>query len=388
MKLSDRVSSISPSLTRQLFDLAQEYSDVIDLTLGDPDLKPAQYIRDAACKAIQEGKTRYSANSGLLEVRRIIAEFNSKRYQIPVQQEEVMLTVGGMEAIYLTLYSLINPGDEVIIPAPYWINYAQMVKLCGGVPIIIPTREENNFSVSEAELRNSVTNKTKLIILNTPNNPTGCIYSEENLRMIAKIVTEQDLYIISDEVYQSLIYDNRKHFSVFTIPGMKDRMIVVDSMSKHFSMTGWRLGYAIAPAELVSNMAKLQENIASCAPLPSQHAAFEAYTKAQENQDSTILNEFAKRREIILSGIKSIPGLTIHGIDATFYAFVNISEFKINSLTFAMELLKEQHVAVVPGRTYGEWYDNYIRIAFTLKEEKLKEAIERIRRFVNQIQGF
>ncbi len=383
MRYSEKINCIKPSLTRQLFDLAQGYDDVIDLTLGDPDIIPPQNVRDATCKAIQEGKTRYSANAGLMIARKTIADFNSEYYGGKISPEEIMLTVGGMEAVYLSLACILNPGDEVIIPAPYWINYVQMTKICGGVPVIVYSDEKDNFAVQMEQLKSAVTSRTKAIILNSPNNPTGSVLSKETLNVIADLAIRHDLLVISDEVYKTLIYDQKQHHSIFTLPEMKERTVVIDSMSKHFSMTGWRLGYAIAPPEFVKNMAKLQENVAACAPLPSQYAAVEAYRKDADY--SGIRKEFALRRDIILRKIKDIPKISLRGIDATFYAFVNIAETKLNSLDFAMNLLKEQHVAVVPGRTYGENYDNYIRIAFTLKAEKLLMALERIKKFVSTL---
>lgn len=380
MQISDRAKQLTPSLTRRLFDLAQGISDVIDLTLGDPDVVPPQKIRDAATAAIQEGKTRYSQNAGLIMAREAVARFNSKLYGQAIAPSEVILTCGGMGALYLMLASLVNPDDEVLIPAPYWINYKQMTQLCGGVPVIVPTTEAKNFTVTAEALAAAVTPKTKVLILNSPNNPTGRRIAASDLDALARLAIEKGLFVISDEVYRSLIYDGARHESIWTRPGMRERCAIIDSMSKRFSMTGYRLGYAIAPTELVTAMTRFQENVAACAPLPSQYAALTGYSGKVDT--SYLEKEFAERRQVILEGIRQIPKLSLTGIDGTFYAFVNIGETGLNSYDFAMQLLEKAAVAVVPGRTYGEMYDNYIRIAFTLGVARLKEALERIENFI------
>ena len=382
MKLSERVKYLKQSLTRQLFDMAQGMPNVIDLTLGDPDILPDEAIRNAACEAVMAGRTRYSPNAGLPALRDAVASFNTIRYGLQVEPSEVVVTVGGMEAVYLLLSCLAEAGDEVIIPAPYWINYVQMTQICGATPVIVPSYEEDGFAVTASELEKAVSPRSKVLIINTPNNPTGRVISKERLHEIAEFAITHDLFVISDEVYRSLIYDGKKHSSISTMPGMRGRCAVVDSMSKRFSMTGYRLGYAIAPSELAVCMTRMQENVAACAPLPSQYAALKAYKENLESGE--IFDEFSKRRTAILEGIKSIPQLGLSSIDGTFYAFVNISKCKMNSYDFACKLLKKRQVAVVPGRTYGDEYDNYIRIAFTLCCDRLHEAIARIKAFIDE----
>lgn len=384
MKLSTRASELAPSLTRRLFDLAKQYDDVVDLTLGDPDIVPPQVIRDAACAAIQEGKTRYSQNAGLLAAREAIARFNGRLYGCEIAADEVMVTCGGMEAIYLMLSCLVNPGDEVIIPAPYWINYKQMTQLCGGVPVIVPTRVEDNFDITAVMLAAAITPRTKVLIINSPNNPTGHIVSGEVLDQLAKLAVEKDIFVISDEVYRSLIYDGKKHESIWTRSGMRERCAIVDSMSKRYSMTGYRLGCAIGPKDLILAMTRFQENVVACAPLPSQYAAVAAYGNGLNCPD--VLAEFARRRQVIIDGIAKIPKLSLSAIDGTFYAFINISKTGLTSYNFSMRLLEKQHVAVVPGRTYGDDYDDYVRIAFTLDVKRLQMAIGRIENFVLDLQ--
>ncbi len=384
MRISRKANVIEPSLTRDLFNRALRLGDVINLTLGDPDLPPPQNVRDAACTAIQNGKTRYSANAGLLELRQVIAELFTREYGSPCNPaEDVVTTVGGMEALYLALSSSIDPGDEVIIFAPYYVNYVQMVRMNGGVPVIIETNESDGFVIEPATLESRLTRKTAAIIVNTPCNPTGTILPRAVLKEISRVAKERDLLVISDEVYKSLVYDGAEHFSVLEFPEMRDRTILVDSLSKKFAMTGWRLGWAVGPKDLVAAMTKMQENVAACAPLPSQYGAIEAL---KANTDIAYIRKtFAKRRDLIFQRINECPRLSALKPAATFYIFVNIRETGLKSLDFALKLLESQHVAVVPGVTYGKAYDDYVRIAFTHDISVLSEACIRIRRFVEAL---
>lgn len=384
MKISQAVNSITPSLTRELFNLAQEYDDVIDLTLGDPDIQPDDRIKEAACAAIREGKTRYSANAGLVEFRKVISEQFEKEYEIKVAPERnVIVTVGGMEALYLSLRCLIDEGDEVIIPAPYYVNYAQMVRSCGGIPVIVNTSEESGFVVSASQIKEAITSKTVAMILNSPCNPTGQILGLDTLQELAAIAVQYDLAVISDEVYKSLVYTSSPYRSIATFNGMKERTIVVDSLSKRFAMTGYRIGYAIGPDNIIASMIKLQENVAACAALPSQYAGIAAYKYCAN--DKWIAGIFEKRCKSMSAAINKIENISCLEPVATFYLFVNIQNTKMDSITFARQLLKQQHVAVAPGITYGDAYDGFARIACTLKEEILLEACDRIAKFVKEI---
>ena len=383
MKFAQRVSYLKQSLTRKLFDLAQTIPDAIDLTLGDPDVLPPKEIRDAACSAIIEGRTRYSQNAGLLECRNILAKFNATLFKREISAQEIMLTCGGMEALYLALSSLVESGDEVIIPGPYWVNYKQMTQICGATPVIVPTRESDNFAISVDALAKAVSSNTKVLILNSPNNPTGRIIPGKILDGIADFAIENNLFVISDEVYRSLIYNGQNHESIWTRPGMRERCAVVDSMSKRFSMTGYRLGSIIAPEELITVMTRLQENVAACAPLPSQYAAINGYGEGVDA--AYLLEEFTARRSIVLKSFADMPKLSLSGIDGTFYAFVNIGKTGLKSFDFAMKLLECQSVAVVPGVTYGDDYDDYIRIAFTVNKKMLSLAMNRLREFAEHL---
>ncbi|MBO7685931.1 MAG: aminotransferase class I/II-fold pyridoxal phosphate-dependent enzyme [Kiritimatiellae bacterium] len=383
MKLTQRVLGMAPSLPRKLFDMAKEIDgDVIDLTLGDPDVPPPANVRAAACAAIEACQTRYSQNAGLYEARKAVAAFQRTKYGRDVAAEDVILTVGAMGSIFQQLFSLVEPGDEVIVPAPYWVNYVEVTKLCGAVPVVVSAREENGFSVTAEQVAAAITPRTRVVVVNSPNNPTGRVLREDAVRGIAELAVKHDLFVISDEVYRSLVYDGIPYLSIFDLPEMKGRCSVIDAVSKQFSMTGYRLGYTIGPRPLVETMTRLQENINACAPLPSQYAAIAAY--GPETDASYLFREYAARRQIVVEGIHAIPGLSLGGVDAAFYAFVNISATGMDSQSFAYGLLKEQRVAVVPGLAYGDAYDNFIRIAFTVSGERLREALGRLRAFTTR----
>ena len=381
MKISQKAEVIEPSLTRDLFNRALKLDDVINLTLGDPDLPPPHSVRNAACDAIQKGKTRYSANAGLIDLRKAIAGSFAKEYKLPCDPScDVMVAVGGMEALYLAFSSIIDPGDEVVIFAPYYVNYVQMVRMNGGVPIIIETKESDGFAINPKALEVHLSDKTVAIVVNNPCNPTGALLPRTVLGEIASIAQERDLYVISDEVYKSLVYDGKKHCSVLEFPGMRERTILIDSLSKKYAMTGWRLGWAVGPREVIAAMTKVQENVAACAPLPSQYAAIEALN--DDTDVAYIHSTFAERRDLIYREINACPKLSALKSAATFYIFVNIKETGMKSLDFSLKLLEAQHVAVVPGVAYGKAYDDYVRIAFTHDVGVLSEACGRIRRFV------
>lgn len=376
--------NIQPSLTRRLYDKAKEYKDVVDFTLGDPDYPTPESIRQAGCAAIQSGKTKYSANAGIRELRNIIAEHIYKETGVLYQSDnEIIVTVGAMEALYLSLLCILNPGDEVIIPAPYWVNYCHMVQMCGGKPIIVYTDESSDFIVDVDAVGAAVTEKTRAIILNSPNNPTGTIYDDKSLEQICNLSKKHDFTILWDECYKHIVYDTR-FVSVLEINDIKDRVVVINSCSKEFSMTGWRLGYAAAPADLVANMTKLQENIVACAALPSQYAAIEAFGR-EHSEVKEMRKGFERRRNTLVNGINKTDKLRCRLPKGTFYAFVNIEKTGLGSVNFAYNLLDKKQVAVVPGITYGEKYDNFIRISYTMDEEQIKKGVERISEFVKSI---
>ncbi len=381
IKISKMAQAIEPSLSRRLFNMAKEYEDVIDLTLGDPDLLPAPAIRSAACEAVMEGRTRYSANAGLPALREAIAKRFSEEYGMEVDpQSEIVVTVGGMEALFLTFACLLDPGDEVVVPAPYYVNYVQMIKMCGAVPVVVDSEEGADFLPSLAAIEDAITDRTVALLVNSPCNPTGAVMDADLLQALGDLAIRHDLVVVSDEVYRTLVYSEASCPSIFTVPGMRERTVVVNSVSKRFSMTGYRLGYAVVPTTLADSMTIMQENVAACAPLPSQYAALAAYELC--GNDPTVKEVFEDRREALCTALAEVPGLRFAKPRGAFYLFVNVSGTGFDGLQFAYELLREEQVAVVPGITYGSAYGDYVRIAYTLDVSLLEEAALRIKRFV------
>ena len=383
--ISQVANTIEPSLIRSIFNLAKTMDDVVDFTLGDPDAQPHQAIKDAACQAIQEGRTRYSQNAGLLELRETIHSYYLRKEGFvydPVS--EIMVSVGAMEGLYLAFLSMLDDGDEVIIPAPYYVNYVQMVQLCHATPVIVDNPNAEALSFNVEDIVSAITPKTKAIIINTPSNPSGKLIPWEKVEALAKIAKEHDLVVVADEVYKCLIYDGKPFRSIVSIEGMRERTILVNSLSKEFCMTGYRLGYVLGPQEIIAAMTKLQENVAACAPLPSQYAGIEALS-GREDYSKNMVDVFTERRNVLYNGLKALPKIKCMLPEATFYMMVNISETGMNSLDFAHALLKNARVAVVPGIAYGKSCDKYVRIAFTLDRSRIVEGVKRIKSFVETL---
>lgn len=382
MRTSDMMKNLQPSLTRKLYDMASQYSDVIDFTLGDPDFETPEYVKRAGCKAILEGKTKYSANAGLQELRNIISLKIEQETGIHYEpQTEILVTVGAMEGIYLALCGLINPGDEVIIPSPYWVNYKHMTEMLGGVPVLINADEEHDFVVEADKIIRAVNDKTKVILINSPNNPTGAVYDRNTLEKISSIAVKNDITVIFDECYKNIVFEGEQFVSILDFFNMKEYSVVINSCSKRYSMTGWRVGYIAGPAELIGNLPKLQENIAACVSLPSQYAAISALSNNDE-EPNKMRDGYERRRNILVEGINSIPNLSCKYPKGTFYVLINIKQTGMKSEEFAYALLRKAHVAVVPGITYGDACENYVRVACTMSEDKIIKGINRIRRFV------
>ena len=378
MKTSRFADAVTPSLTRKLFNMASSLGgDVIDITLGDPDVPTPKEIRNAAVEALSRvGTMHYSANAGLPELREAYSHFFNNNYYAKISPgKNLIVTVGGMEALFLALSSMIDAGDEVIIFEPYYVNYLQMIRMCGGIPRIIERLGKSTRQTAE-DIHSSVTSRTVAIIINSPCNPAGDIMPLALIEAIADIARKNNLAVISDEVYNSLVYDGKKAASIYDIDGMQERTIVIDSCSKRFAMTGWRVGFAAGPEDVIANMTKLQENVAACAPLPSQYAAIRAYSGGFDY--SYIQDTYQRRRDILTQELSEIPGISFTPPEATFYCFLDVG---IDSEKFAYSLLEHEHVAVVPGIAYGENYSEYIRLAFTVSDDVLREALKRIADF-------
>jgi aminotransferase len=383
--ISQVANTIEPSLIRSIFNLAKTMDDVVDFTLGDPDVQPHQAIKDAACQAIQEGRTRYSQNAGLLELRETIHSYYLRKEGFnydPVS--EIMVSVGAMEGLYLAFLSMLDEGDEVIIPAPYYVNYVQMVQLCHATPVIVDNPNAEALSFNVEDIVSAITPKTKAIIINTPSNPSGKLIPWEKVEALAIIAKEHDLVVVADEVYKCLIYDGKPFRSIVSIEGMRGRTVLVNSLSKEFCMTGYRLGYVLGPQEIIAAMTKLQENVAACAPLPSQYAGIEALS-GREDYSKNMVDIFTERRNVLYNGLKALPKIKCMLPEATFYMMVDISATGMSSLDFALALLKNARVAVVPGIAYGKSCDKYVRIAFTLDKSRIDEGAKRIESFVETL---
>ena len=382
MELAALTRVIAPTLSRQLFMMAKQYDDVVDFTLGDPDIPTPTAICEAAAKPATEGKTRYAPNAGLPALREVIAKQVSKESGIAYDANNVAVTVGATEAVYLAFMARINPGDEVIILAPYWVQYEDIVNLLGGKPVIIDAFKED-FEPDINAIRQAITDRTKVIVVNSPNNPSGYIYKDSFLKELAELAIANHITIFDDEAYRSLVYE--QEFPSITKYCRKDTVAIINSFSKQFAMTGWRVGYVVAEEEFINAVVKFQQNIAVCVATPNQYAAIEAMTNADKYAGG-IKDVFTKRRETLIRELNKIDKISYQTPQGTFYAFIDISKTGKDSKSFCFELLEKEHVAVIPGIAFGEAFDNYIRLAFTLNEDKIVEGISRISKYINAIQ--
>lgn len=378
MELAALSRVIAPTLSRQLFMMAKQYDDVIDFTLGDPDIPTPKPICDAAYRAAIEGQTRYAPNAGLPALREAIAKQVTLDSGIEYSATNVAITVGATEAVYLSFMACINPGDEVIILAPYWVQYENIVKLLGGKAIIIDTFKEEFEPDLNAVLK-AVSGHTKAIVVNSPNNPSGYIYKDRFLKELAEMARSNGIMVFDDEAYRSLVYD--QEFPTIAKYCKREEVVIINSFSKQFAMTGWRIGYVVADGSIIDAVVKFQQNIAVCVPTPNQYAAIEAITNT-EKYAGRIRDVFHKRRDVLTRELSKLDILKYLIPAGAFYAFIDISDTGMDSKTFSFSLLERQHVAVIPGIAFGNAFDNYIRLAFTLNEDKLMEGINRIRSFI------
>ena len=381
MDLSALTRVVSPTLSRQLFMMAKQYDDVVDFTLGDPDIPTPLPICEAAINAAKAGHTRYAPNAGLPALREAIAKQVSIESGIAYEANNVAVTVGATEAVYLAFMACINPGDEVITLAPYWVQYENIVKLLGGKPVIIDTFKED-FEPDMGTICSAISNKTKVIVVNSPNNPSGYIYKDGFLKELAELAIANHITIFDDEAYRSLVYE--QGFPSITQYCHKEDVVIINSFSKQFAMTGWRVGYVVGEEDFIKEVVKFQQNIAVCVATPNQYAAIEAITNTDKYAVG-IKDVFTKRREVLIRELNKIPSIKYQAPQGTFYAFLDISATGMDSKTFCFSLLEKEHVAVIPGVAFGEAFDNYIRLAFTLNEDKITEGISKINKFVNNI---
>ena len=385
MELSKSAGSIKHSAIRRMFNKAMQYDHVISFTLGEPDFTASPNVVEAGCEAIREGKTKYSANAGIVPLREAVAASLKRDMDMEYDPAtEISITTGGMGALFLTLKSLVNPGDEVIICEPYWTNYVQQVQMCDGVPVFVVCREDNDFMLDLKDLENVVTDKTKVLIINSPSNPTGSVLDEATLSGIAEIAKAHDLVVISDEVYKTIVYDGLEYKSISQFPGMKERTVVVNSFSKGYAMTGWRVGYAAGPDWIIDCVTKLQEDVAACAAMPCQYAALEALTGSQEF-NHYMVEKYAERRKVMVEKLNEIPGVSCKAPKGTFYAFANIKELGLGSQDFADKLLEEKQVVVVPGTSFGEGGEGYISLSYATDMKNIVEGLKLIGEFATEL---
>ena len=381
--LSHGVRSIKPSGIRKFFDLVQGRKDVITLGVGEPDFVTPWHVREAAVYSLEKGKTQYTSNAGMPELREAIAAYLANRFNLSYDPaREIFVTIGGSEAIDLALRALINPGEEILVPEPCYISYSPITSLSGGVPVGVETLAEDNFKLRADKLEAAITPRTKALILCYPSNPTGGIMTYEDWLPIARIVEKYDLIVIADEIYAELTYGSR-HVSFASVPGMKDRTILVSGFSKAFAMTGWRMGYVCGHPELIGAMLKIHQYTVMCAPIMGQIAAIEALTNGLEEMERMV-ESYNQRRRLVVKGFREI-GLDCHEPQGAFYAFPSIRSTGLDSETFAERLLMEAQVAVVPGNVFGLGGEGHVRCSYATSVAQLNEAIERIGRFVDKL---
>ena len=378
--ISPVVSALPPSGIRKFFDIVAEMDDAISLGVGEPDFTTPWAIREAGIYSLEKGQTHYTANAGLMELREEICNYYDRKFDIKYNpKKEVLVTVGGSEAIDLMVRTLINPGDEVLIPEPCFVCYRPCTVMAGGVPVPIETKEEDNFRLLPEQLKEKITDKTKLLILPYPNNPTGAIMTESDLKAVAEVLRDTDIIVLSDEIYAELTY-GRRHVSIASIEGMRERTIVASGFSKSYAMTGWRLGYSAAPKEITEQMLKIHQYAIMCAPTMSQYAAIEALSNGDADI-AEMTSEYDRRRKYIVDGLRKL-GFPCFEPEGAFYVYPNISGFGMSSEAFCNELLKETHVAIVPGTAFGSCGEGFARISYAYSVKHIETALERISGFV------
>jgi aminotransferase len=384
-RISQKAAAVPPSGIRKFFDIAATMEDVISLGIGEPDFVTPAVILQAGIASLERGETRYTSNSGTIELRRAISARLEALYGASYNPEdEVLVTVGVSEALYLAANAILDPGDEVIVPEPCFVAYSPEVILAGATPVTIATRVENDFQVTGAEIKAAITPRTKALLIGYPNNPTGAVLSRQRLGEIARVAETHDLLVISDEIYDRLVYGSHRHVCFASLPGMQERTILISGMSKDYAMTGWRIGYAAAPADILAAMRKIHQYTIMSAPTTGQAAALVALTDPRaEEAVLSMLASYDQRRRLIVDGLNSI-GLACFEPQGAFYAFPNVEISGMDEDTFAWTLLEEEQVAVVPGTAFGAAGKGFVRCSYATSTEKLEQALERMHRFVRR----
>lgn len=382
--LSSRAMELKPSGIRKFFDILEEMQDVVSLTVGQPDFDTPWHIREAGIRSLEEGRTYYTSNSGTVELRREISAYQKRRFGLEYDpKNEIIVTVGGSEAIDLALRAVVNIGDEVIVPEPCFVCYSPLVTLAGGAPVTINLRAENDFRLTAAELEAAITPKTKAVVLAFPNNPTGAVLDGNDLENLAEVIRRHNILVISDEIYAELTYGER-HVSIASLDGMRERTTIAAGFSKSYAMTGWRLGYTLAPPEITAQMLKIHQFAIMCAPTASQFAAVEAVRNGDEDIEF-MKAEYDGRRRFVVSGLHDM-GIDCFVPRGAFYVFPDISGFGMTSEEFCGRLLREKHVAIVPGTAFGECGEGFARISYAYSLRHLEKALKRMEEFINDLQ--
>ena len=383
--LSDKIVQIPPSGIRKFFDIVNEMDDAISLGVGEPDFDTPWHVREEGIYSLEKGRTFYTSNAGLKPLKDEISYYLKRRCDVSYDPDhEILVTVGGSEAIDIALRAMLNPGDEVLIPQPSYVSYLPCTVLADGVPVIIELEEKDRFRLTPEKLLEKITDKTKILILPFPNNPTGAIMEREDLEKIAKIVIEKDLFVLSDEIYSELTYTDR-HVTIASLPGMKERTVLINGFSKAYAMTGWRLGYAAAPEIILKQMLKIHQYAIMCAPTTSQYAAVDAMKNWDQDVED-MRESYNQRRRYLLHAFEEM-NISCFEPQGAFYTFPNIKRFGMSSDEFATRLLKEEKVAVVPGTAFGDCGEGFLRISYAYSLESLKKALGRIKRFVDRLDG-
>ncbi len=384
-RISRRIAAVPPSGIRKFFDIAATMPDVISLSIGEPDFVTPVVIREAGIASLRRGETRYTSNSGIRELRQAVVAKWAQLYGVSYDPEnECLITVGGSEALYLALTAILNPDDEVIVPEPCFVSYEAEVIFAGGIPVPLATRVETDFQITAAQIEAAITPATKALLLNYPNNPTGAVLDRPRMEEIAAVVSRHNLLVISDEIYDRLVYGDGRHITFSSLPGMRDRTIIIGGFSKDYAMTGWRLGFALGPADILAAMRKVHQYTIMSAPTTAQVAAIAALTDpAAEEAVQAMVASYDRRRKLLLEGLNSI-GLAAFEPRGAFYAFPDIRISGMTSDQFAWKLLEEEHVAVVPGPAFGLGGEGYVRMCYATAQDQIEEALERMRRFVRR----